>query len=146
MYTAYSRINQTTLSLKVVLRKLTLSISFLQDVSWVCSNCNTPLFPGCSKSSSTTGCRGGKLPHARVWGCGFASLYASFYQGNHGVVYRSLSQSFKISFRWRTSPTGTPHATVSDDVYNAHFILKGRTGYANIYWVNMCPGDISANW
>jgi hypothetical protein len=36
-------------------------------------------------------------------------------------------------FRWRCiAPTGVPHATTKDDVYQGMFIPKGATVYANI--------------
>ncbi|KAJ7470933.1 cytochrome P450 [Mycena latifolia] len=42
--------------------------------------------------------------------------------------------------RWRCiAPTGVPHATTADDVYQGMFIPKGATVYANIYAMTTDP-------
>ncbi|KAJ6468323.1 cytochrome P450 [Mycena sanguinolenta] len=42
--------------------------------------------------------------------------------------------------RWRCiAPTGVPHSTIQDEVYNGMFIPKGATVYANIYAMTTDP-------
>ncbi|TFK34081.1 cytochrome P450 [Crucibulum laeve] len=51
-----------------------------------------------------------------------------------------LQALIKETLRWRAIvPTGLPHSTIADDVYEGMYIPKGSTVYANIYAMTRDP-------